>query len=184
MNEAEVIKSITFYGFSFLVLLFSILTIFANRILYSLLYAVITFFCAGAIFFSLGADYNAVVQIIIYGIAVPVIFLFAIMFTSKKENKLAYVSYSPRFFIALVSILILLMFLWYSVKLAIHVNNLSTNKLLERVIELNSFDSVYSIANGLYINYALPFLFMALCVLTSVIGISVLNVIKENKHVK
>ncbi|MBR2525631.1 NADH-quinone oxidoreductase subunit J [bacterium] len=184
MNEAEIIKSITFYGFSLLILIFAILTIFANRILYSLLYAVIAFFCAGGIFFSLGADYNAVVQIMIYGVAVPVIFLFAIMFTSKKEGKTAYLSYAPRFFISFISIFLLFMLLWYSVKFAVYLNQNSANYLFAKLSNITIFDSVFAISNGLYVNYGLALFLFAITVLSVIVGISVLNVIKENKHVK
>ena len=184
MNETEVIKAITFYGFSLFVLIFSVLTIFANRILYSLLYAVIVFFFAGGIFFSLGADYNAVVQIAIYGVAIPVIFLFAIMFTSKSENKSAYLSYSAKFFISFISLALLFMLLWYSVKLAIYINNVPTEKLYMKLLEVGNINSVVSIANGLYTNYSLAFILLAVTVLTVILGISVLNVIKEKRHVR
>ena len=97
MKEIDIINSIIFYGFAGLIMLFTLLSIFANRILYSLLFAVIAFFCTAGIFFSLGADYNAVVQIALYGIAVPVLFLFAVMFTSRKEDRTVHFSFSPKF---------------------------------------------------------------------------------------
>ena len=56
-----------------------------NNIFYSLLSAIIVFFIAGMFFYVLGSEYNAVIQIAIYGVAVPVIHGLAIMFT-EKEN--------------------------------------------------------------------------------------------------
>lgn len=182
MNEAEILKSITFFGFFILIILFSILSVFASRILYSLLFAVISFFSAGGIFFSLGADYNAVVQIAIYGVAVPVIFLFAIMFTSNKENRFVNISFAPRFFIGFASVSLLFLILWYSAEFAIHLN-----PKVEAFFSANSpivsdFNSIISIANGMYVSYQISFLTMALLILTVIVGVSVLNVIKEKNR--
>ena len=184
MSEQEILKSITFYGFSFLILIFTVLTIFANRILYSLLYAVIAFFCAGGIFFSLGADYNAVVQIAIYGVAIPVIFLFAIMFTSKQENKVVYISFKPRFFISFISIALLFIVIWYLVNLSIHLNPNVANLFTFKLSGFNNFNSFIAIAKGLYVDYALALLLLGITIIISVLGISVLNVIKEKRSVR
>ena len=182
MSESEIIKSITFYGFALLILFFSIMSVFANRILYTLLYSVIAFFCLGGIFFSLGADYNAVVQIAVYGVAVPVIFLFAIMFTSRKENKTVYLSYATRCFVGFISAALLFMILWYSVEFAVHLNINAGKFLSGRIAEIGDFNSIVSIANGLYVNYQLALILFAFTVLTTVVGISVLNVIRERRN--
>ncbi len=182
MNELEIINSITFYGFAFLILLFALLSLVANRIVYTLLFAVIAFFCAGGIFFSLGADYNAVVQILIYGVAVPIIFLFAIMFTSNREDKKTYLSFAPRFFIAFCSSAFLFMFLWYSVEFAFHLNEKSMQLFTPVKQEFSSIDQITLIANGLYQNYQAGFILFAVLILITVVGISVLNVIKEKKR--
>jgi len=184
MSELDIVKSITFYSFAFLVIIFSIIIIFANRILYSLLSAVIVFFCTGGIFFALGADYNAVVQIAVYGVAVPIIFLFAIMFTSQKENKTVYLSYAPRFFISFISVSLLFMILWYSFNLAINMNKLAGNFLSFNPSNFGSFNSVVAVANGIYINYNLAFIVFAFIVAIAVTGFSVFNIVKEKRDVK
>lgn len=182
MNEIEIINSITFYGFAFLILIFAILSLVANRIVYTLLFAVISFFCAGGIFFSLGADYNAVVQILIYGVAVPIIFLFAIMFTSNREDKRTYLSFAPRFFIAICSSAFLFMFLWYSVEFSFHLNPKSILLFIPERPDFSSVDQIMAISNGLYQNYQAGFILFGVMILITVVGISVLNVIKEKKR--
>lgn len=182
MTETEIIKSITFYGFTFFILAFAVLSIFASRILYSLLFAVMAFFCAGGIFFSLGADYNAVIQIAVYGVAVPVVFLFAIMFTSRKENKTVYISYSPKFFASFISAALLFMILWYSAAFAIHLNGNVSKFFLTKTPSISGFDSVTLIADGLYINFQTAFILFAFLVLTVIVGYSVLNIIKERRR--
>ena len=39
------------------------------------------------LFYVLGSEYNAIIQIAIYGVAVPIILGLAIMFTNLKQNK-------------------------------------------------------------------------------------------------
>lgn len=182
MNEIEIIKSITFYGFAMLILIFALLSVIANRIIYSLLAAVVVFFCAGGIFFSLGADYNAVVQIAVYGVAVPIIFLFSIMFTSNREDRRTYLTFGPRFFIGFCSAAFLFMFLWYSVEFALHLNSKTIQLFTPLKQEFGSVDQIVLIANGLYQNYQAPFILFGVMILITVVGISVLNVIKEKKR--
>lgn len=182
MNESEILKSITFFGFSFLVIIFSILSVLVPRILYSLLFAVIAFFSAGGIFFSLGADYNAVVQISIYGVAVPIIFLFAIMFTSNKENKIVNISFAPRFFIGFSAVSLLFLILWYSAEFAIHLNPKVEAFFGTKSTVMSDFNSINSIANGMYVDYQVSFIAVALLILTVIVGISVLNIIKEKNR--
>ena len=88
--EIDILKTLIFYGFAGAIILFALLSVFALRILYSLLAAVCVFFITAGIFFMLGADYNAVIQIAIYGIAIPILFVLAIMFTSDKLDKKIY----------------------------------------------------------------------------------------------
>lgn len=184
MNELEIIKSITFYGFALAILLFAVLTLFAKRILYSLLFSVILFFSAGGIFFSLGADYNAVVQIIIYGVAIPVLFIFAIMFTSPYESRKVNLSYSPRFFVGFLSASLLFLMLWYAVQFALGMSDKYGWLFNSEIPEINSVEIFMAISNGLYTTYSLPFILIGVLVLTVVVGISTLNVIKEKKSAK
>lgn len=90
MNGLE--NPIIFYPAAIVLLLFAMLTIVFKNIFYSLLSAIVVFFLAGLFFYILGSEYNAVIQIAIYGIAVPIILGIAIMFTNlratvqEKEN--------------------------------------------------------------------------------------------------
>lgn len=184
MNEVDIIRSITFYGFAVAIIVFAVLTLFARRILYSILFAVITFFCVGGIFFSLGADYNAVVQIIIYGVAIPVLLLFAIMFTSAYESRKINLTFSPRFFVVFLSASLLFMMLWYAVQFALNMSDRVSAIFNNTLPEFNSLEMFMTMANGLYLTYSLPFILVGLMILFVVVGISTLNVVKEKKHAK
>jgi len=182
MNETEIIKSLIFYGFAGLTLAFFLLSVLSKNILYSLLFAVIAFFNIGGLFFSLNADYNAVVQISVYGVAIPVIFLFAIMLTDKNENKKINLSFSPRFFISLIATVFLFMILWYSIEFARNFNNNISIFFNPDKPAIGNYESIIAIANSLYVNYSVPFILFSIIVLTVIVGISLLNVIKEKNH--
>ena len=78
---------IIFYPVALFLIFFAISTIVAKNIFKSLLSAILVFYITGIIFYMLNSEYNAIIQIAIYGIAVPIILGIAIMFTNPKEQK-------------------------------------------------------------------------------------------------
>ena len=78
---------IVFYPAAILMILFAILAIKFRNIFYSLICAIGVFFLAGLFFYILGSEYNAIIQIAIYGVAVPVVLGLAVMFTNLKNEK-------------------------------------------------------------------------------------------------
>lgn len=78
---------IIFYPVSILMIMFACFAIGFKNIFYSLLSAIMVFFLTGVLFYVLGSEYNAVIQIAVYGLAVPVILGLAIMFTNPKDDK-------------------------------------------------------------------------------------------------
>lgn len=80
-------NDIVFYSASFLILLFGILTIISWNIFYSLLSAIIVFFMTAVIFWLTGSEYNAVIQLALYGFAIPIILGLGIMFTNLKKDR-------------------------------------------------------------------------------------------------
>ena len=78
---------IIFYPAAVVMILTAILAVKFKNLFYSLLCAIIVFFLAGMFFYVLGSEYNAVIQIAVYGVAVPVILGLGIMFTDTKNNK-------------------------------------------------------------------------------------------------
>lgn len=85
---------IIFYPAAIVMILSAVFTVWFRNIFYSLLSAIIVFFITGMFFYVLGSEYNAVIQIAVYGFAVPIILGLAIMFTNSGkpvnhiENKL------------------------------------------------------------------------------------------------
>lgn len=76
-----------FYISTFLLLIFGILTLAFRNIFYSLMSAMVVFFMTAILFLLLNSEYNAVIQLAVYGFAIPVILGLGIMFTNLRKDK-------------------------------------------------------------------------------------------------
>lgn len=177
--EIDILKSIIFYGFAGAIILFAVLSIFSFRILYALLSAICVFFATAGIYFLLGADYNAVIQIAIYGIAIPILFVLAIMFTSDKLDKKTYITLQPRFFFSFLGIGGLFLSLIYLISTALSLNSNAAWIMQKQTLSINKYQMFKAISDGFFVNYALAFELLSILLLIVVVGISTLNLIKE-----
>ncbi|MDD3435662.1 MAG: NADH-quinone oxidoreductase subunit J [Candidatus Gastranaerophilales bacterium] len=177
--EIDILKTLIFYGFAGATLFFALLSIFSFRILYSLLSAVCVFFAVAGIYFTLGADYNAVIQIAIYGIAVPILFVLAIMFTSDKLDKKTYITVQPRFFFSFFGLGVLFLSLIYLIIISLSLNSNIDWVMQKQAVFINKYQMFKAISDGFFVDYALAFELFSVLLLIVVVGISTLGLIKE-----
>lgn len=177
--EIDILKSLIFYGFAGAIILFAVLSIFSFRILYSLLSAVCVFFATAGIYFLLGADYNAVIQIAIYGIAIPILFVLAIMFTADKLDKKTYITFKPRFFFSFLGIGVLFLSLIYLLATSLNLTSNSGWIMQKQTMFINKYQMFKALSDGFFINYVFSFELFSILLLIVVVGISTLNLIKE-----
>lgn len=177
--QFDILKTIFFYGFAAVILFFAFVSIFATRILYSLLFAICVFFATAGIFFLLGADYNAVVQIALYGIAVPILFVLAIMFTADKIDKETYLTLQPRIYFAFISLGVLFLSLIYLIATSLSLNSNSAWILEKQTMYINKYQMFTALSDGLFSNYVFAFELFSILLLIVVVGISTLNLTKE-----
>ena len=104
----EQINPIIFYIVSLITIISSIAVIFARKIINSVFFALICFICFGFLFFSLNAIFNGVIQISIYGIALSILFTIAITVTNYKNEKFQKIKLSPRIFLAISGIIMII----------------------------------------------------------------------------
>lgn len=178
--EIDILKSLIFYGFAGVILLFAVLSIFANRILYSLLSAICVFFTVAGVYFLLGADYNAVIQIAIYGIAIPILFVFAIMFTSEKLDKKTYLTLKPRFYFSFLALGALFLSLIYLIATSLSLSSNAAWIMVKQTIFINKYQMFSAISDGFFVNYVWAFELFSVLLLIVVVGISTLNLVKDN----
>ena len=177
--EIDILKSLIFYGFAGAMIIFALLSIFSLRILYSLLCAICVFFAAAGVYFLLGADYNAVVQIAVYGIAIPILFVLAIMFTSDKLDKKTYITVKPRFFVSFLGIGVLFLSLIYLIAISLNLSSNSAWIMQKQTMFINKYQMFKAISDGFFVNYVLAFELFSVLLLIVIVGLSTLNLIKE-----
>ena len=163
---------IIFYPSALLIILSALFAIGLKDIFRSLLCAIAVFFLAGLIFYVLGSEYNAVIQIAIYGVAVPIILGLAIMFTNKGVNKdknkasnLKYVVFfTSGLFILAITYLVL-------TSLAISPNSFN----LSDQIGGTTIQTISAITNGIFVKYVFAFEIFSIILTLIVIGLTFVN---------
>lgn len=167
---------IIFYPSALLMILLALFAIGLKDIFRSLLCAIAVFFLAGLVFYVLGSEYNAVIQIAIYGVAVPIILGLAIMFTNKGVNKgvnkdktkasnLKYVVFfTSGLFILAITYLVL-------TSLAISPNGFS----LSDQIGGTTIQTISAITNGIFVKYVYAFEIFSIILTLIVIGLTFVN---------
>ena len=159
---------IIFYPIAILMIFFAILTIKFRNIFYSLLSAIMVFFLTGLIFYILGSEYNAVIQIAVYGVAVPIILALAIMFTETtnviKENLLSNLK---------LKILLITVGIFFILSMLVV---LSTSSFYMTPFEgINSYNTINAFAEGIFSNYVLAFEFISLILTIVVVGLTLFD---------
>ena len=164
---------IIFYPSALLMILLALFAIGLKDIFRSLLCAIVVFFLAGLVFYVLGSEYNAVIQVAIYGVAVPIILGLAIMFTNYKKEKeennknsnLKYVIFlTSGLFILTITYLVL-------TSLAISPNGFS----LSDQIGGTTIQTISAITNGIFVKYVYAFEIISLILTIIVVGLTMFN---------
>ena len=170
---------IVFYPIAIVLILSAILAVSFRNIFHSLLSAIILFFIVGALFYVLGSEYNAIIQIAIYGLAVPVILGLAIMFTNtevedKKKNKISKIKY----------LLFLLAGLFILTTVYIIMTSLLVNPVgfeIRENITNTSIKVIDSFAYGIFVKYVWAFELVSLILTIIVAGLTIFDIKKGGK---
>ncbi len=78
-------EAIAFYTLSALILLFGILVITARNTVHSILFLVANFLCVAGLYVTLGAQFLAVIQVVVYAGGIVVLYLFVVMLVNLKR---------------------------------------------------------------------------------------------------
>ena len=173
-----IFNPIVFYPSAIMMILFALLAIKFKNIFYSLLSAILVFFFAGFFFYVLGSEYNAVIQIAIYGVAVPVVLGLAVMFTNLKKEVKSEVKPSNLQYTMFLTSGIFVLSLLYLVMTSKIVSSLGFN--ISENIENTSVQVLSAFSQGLFVNYIYAFELIALILTIIVVGITLFDK-KEDK---
>lgn len=165
---------IVFYPTVIVMILCAILAIKFKNIFYSLLSAIVVFFLAGIFFYILGSEYNAVIQIAVYGVAVPIILGLAIMFTNlkKEENKNDSKSSNLKYLIFLTGGIFVLAII-YLIMISLVFNPSGFN--ISEEININYQQMIGAFSQGIFIKYVWAFELVSLILTIVVAGLTLFN---------
>ena len=175
------ISLLTFYLFSAILLLSSLMVISTKNPVHSVLFLILAFLNAAGIFVILHAEFLAMILIIVYVGAVAVLFLFVVMMLDfktslEKDNILQYMP---------IGLLIGLVFIAELVIVLINTRlDLSNIQILSNPLDNFSDQSnTEAIGSILYTNYVLYFQLSGVILLVAMIG-SIVLTLRDREGVK
>ena len=173
-----IFNPIVFYPAAVIMILCTFLTIKFKNIFYSLLSAIIVFFLVGFFFYVLGSEYNAVIQIAIYGVAVPIVLGLAIMFTDlKKDNQIQTKNTILKQVILFTSGIFILSLI-YLIKTSFLINPVGF--VIDENIGNTSIQVLNAFAQNIFVQYVWAFELISVILTIVIIGISLLD--SKNKE--
>lgn len=161
------ITEILFFVMAGLTLLSGILTISSKRPMYSILYLIITFFSISGHYVLMNAQFLAVINIIVYGGAIMVLFLFTVMLMNlNKEDK----GFSKGFIIIAASLVSVLFF-----SLTARIFFQSDIKNNESLMGSGDIGLTQNLGEVLYSEYVVPFELASILFMGAMIGAVLLS---------
>ena len=164
---------LSFYIFSTVILLSSLMVITSKNPVHSVLFLILTFFNGAGLFIILHAEFLAMILIIVYVGAVAVLFLFVVMMLDfkislDKNNILQYLPIG--FFVGVVFISELIIVL---INTKFDLSNIQI--LVNPMIKFKNLTNTEAIGSILYTDYILYFQLSGVILLVAMIGSIVLT---------
>jgi NADH-quinone oxidoreductase subunit J len=177
------IYSLIFYCFSLFLLLSGLMVVAARNPVHSVLWLILAFFCASGLFLMLGAEFLAMVLVVVYVGALAVMFLFVVMMLNidveivkKHVNKLWSLC------TLIVAVFIGDVYLIYNKSLLKHhfYNNLATEKVpfVDAVNPAPSYEevtNVHALGKLIYTDYFYAFQLSGIILLIAMVAAIVLT---------
>lgn len=161
---------IAFYAFAVVLIVSAILVITARNPVHSVLFLILAFFNAAGLFVLLGAEFIAMILVIVYVGAVAVLFLFVVMmldidFAKLRVGAKQFVPLGLLVGFALLAEMVMLYQVWPEPP---------------PVPEMADVDNTKALGQVLYTTYVFPFQVSGLILLVSMIGAIVLTLRKRS----
>ena len=175
-----IIYSLTFYLFSTVAVFSALMVISAKNPVHSVLFLILSFVNAAGLFVLLGAEFLAMILVVVYVGAVAVLFLFVVMMLDINFVKLreGFLQYLP--FGALLGIVLIIELGILFLTKSFSENSLS--KFVELPI-MNEVENTKLIGQVLYTNYFYLFQISGLILLVAMVG-SITLTLRDRGQVK
>lgn len=172
--------SITFYLFSLIAVLSALMVVSARNPVHSVLFLILSFVNASGLFVLLGAEFLAMILVVVYVGAVAVLFLFVVMMLDINFVKLreGFLQYLP--FGALLGIVLIV-----ELGILFLTKSFSENSLSKFIPspEINEIENTQLIGRVLYTEYFYLFQISGLILLVAMVG-SITLTLRDRGNVK
>ena len=172
--------SITFYLFSLIAVLSALMVVSARNPVHSVLFLILSFVNASGLFVLLGAEFLAMILVVVYVGAVAVLFLFVVMMLDINFVKLreGFLQYLP--FGALLGIVLIV-----ELGILFLTKSFSENSLSKFIPspEINEIENTQLIGRVLYTEYFYLFQISGLILLVAMVG-SITLTLRDRGQVK
>ena len=168
-----------FYIFASILILSSLMVVINRNPVHSVLFLILAFFNAAGLFVLIGAEFIAMLLVVVYVGAVAVLFLFVIMMlnVNVEKSKYGFQKYLP-LGIILALVIFIEMFFAFS-----HIGQITYNGKPTSDQIITGVTNTHQIGLVLYTKYVLAFQISGLILFVAMIGAIVLTFTKENlKH--
>ncbi len=163
-------EAIAFYTLAALILGFGVLVITARNTVHSVLFLVVNFLFVAALYVTLGAQFLAVIQVIVYAGGIVVLYLFVVMLVNLKRPPEVHKDRRRRSRLAFVVACILLAEIG-----AIALWGYAQPTLAARPVAAGvASQNVEQVGMMLYTNYLVPFEVASMLLLVAMVGAIVL----------
>jgi NADH-quinone oxidoreductase subunit J len=170
---------IEFYILAFALIASAIFVVTAQKAVYSVVGLLLHFAALAIMYFSLAAEFLAVIQIIVYSGAILMLFLFVIALLSSGvapftlgPNRLPKIA-GPALFLVIVILGFLIYGIGHAPPVAVHAAT-APSSVAGPVGAANVFGSVGDFGKALFTTYLLPFEITAFVLMVAVIGVILL----------
>ena len=165
------VQAIAFYAFAFVTIAAAVMVVSSRNPVHSVLYLILAFFNAAGLFVLIGAEFIAMILVVVYVGAVAVLFLFVVMMLDINfvELRQGFMQYLP---IGALLGLILLVELFF----VIGIWSFSEDgSMLATVVPIQNITNTHALGNVLYTKYVYLFQAAGLILLIAMIGAIVLT---------
>jgi NADH-quinone oxidoreductase subunit J len=160
--------AVTFYTLAALILGFAVLVISTKNTVHSVLYLVLDFLCVAALYVLLGAQFVAIIQVLVYAGGIVVLYLFVVMLVNLKRPPEAHADPHRRTKLgAGLAAAVLL-------ELVVIVSYGSTVPVPAAAISIPAAGNTEQVGWLLYTDYLIPFEVASMLLLVAMIGAIVL----------
>jgi len=185
------IENLFFYLFATLAIIFAFFVIISKNPIHSILSLILVFFNAASLLILLGAEFLAMLFVIVYVGAVAVLFLFVIMMLNIKAANLSismyrYLPISLLFGSVFFSELFIMFYFDLASVNSYKLNSVSNFDFLNQIYLIFLQDSIYFFSNVvvlgqlLYTYFSYPFILSGVILLVSMIGAISLTLHRRN----